>query len=369
MIGFIGLGAAGGNIVDEAVKNGFAGIAINYSQKDLDSLEHVEDRLKMVGSEGVGKNREEAIRLMGKNWESALAFVKERFSTPMIEVVIVSFSTGGGSGRAPVLIEILMDQMPEKTFVAAPILPERSEVLVNQMNCIQTSEELSNLNVAVFPIDNEQVRKKYPGYGKNKIYKETNETFIRNMTELVEYTERNSKNGVLDRKDLKTILSTKGVAIVATVDVMKISGERKDLTEEGIANAIHDSWSNSIFVPIHYDRILRSGFVFDGQEQLLPYINFGTIFGKFESGMPIDLFEGYYSGETGKIVSIISGLSWYHNRLKQIEDVIVERQSETEERLIQDNSYQSNVTSLSTKIRKKESKKQPVMDILSKYKR
>lgn len=57
MYGFLGVGQAGGNIANHAAKIGYRSIAINYSQRDLESLDQIEQKLKLVGSEGVGKKR------------------------------------------------------------------------------------------------------------------------------------------------------------------------------------------------------------------------------------------------------------------------------------------------------------------------
>lgn len=370
MIGFIGLGAAGGNVVDDAVKHGFPGMAINYSQKDLDSLEHVEYRLKLTGSEGVGKNRDEAIRLMETNWESAVSFVKNAYSTPTVEVIIVTFSMAGGSGSgmAPMLIEILMNEMTDKTFVAAPILPDLTEVMVNQMNCLQASEELSNLDICVFPIDNEQIRSQHPYSGKNTIFQKTNESFIAEMKELSKYTTKESKNGVLDQKDLRTIFETKGVAITSATDLSKMEG-CKDLSETGIAKAISESWRKSIYAPIQYTKIIRAGFVFDGQEGLMPFIDFGKIFEGFNSGLPLDLFEGYYNEQQGTVHSILAGLPWYTDRLRKIEEMLEERQVTAEYMMKEEQVYQSRIQSLSAAIRPKETKKKSVSDIISKFRK
>ncbi|MED4262475.1 cell division protein FtsZ, partial [Priestia aryabhattai] len=88
MIGIVGIGAAGGNIADLAFENGINAVALNFSERDLESLDFVEERLRLIGSEGVGKNRDEAINLMvDKNWELALKFIKENFSTPSTEII------------------------------------------------------------------------------------------------------------------------------------------------------------------------------------------------------------------------------------------------------------------------------------------
>ncbi|NGY80318.1 hypothetical protein F6Y02_39730 (plasmid) [Bacillus megaterium] len=55
MIGIVGIGAAGGNIADLAFENGINAVALNFSERDLESLDFVEERLMLIGSEGVGK--------------------------------------------------------------------------------------------------------------------------------------------------------------------------------------------------------------------------------------------------------------------------------------------------------------------------
>lgn len=364
MFGFVGLGAAGGNVVDEAAKNEFPAIAINFSQRDLDSLEYVKERLCLVGSEGVGKNREKAIELMEKNWESALAFVKENFSTPAIEVIVVTFSTSGGSGSgiAPLLLEIMMNEMDDKTFIAAPILPDLSEAVGNQINCIKTSEELSRLDLCVLPIDNEQTKKNHPSYGKNQLYQATNQGFIYSLMNLLEFTERQSKNGVLDRKDLLAILKTKGVAAIAKAEITKMVNGSVDLSAKGIAQSIQDSWRESIFSPIESGKIVRAGVIFSGPESLIQHIQLGSIFSPY--GMPWDVFEGYYEGDNGVIYTIVAGLPWYKTRLGKVEDIVNknEIQAETED------VY---VSKIDFAFRRKEvpMKKKSAMDIISRYKR
>jgi tubulin-like protein CetZ len=368
MIGFIGLGAAGGNIADEAVKQEYPGIAINYSQKDLDSLEYVKERLRLIGSEGVGKNREEAIRLMGNNWESAVSFIKERYSSPAIEIIFVCFATGGGSGSgmAPVLLELLMNEMEDKTFVAVPILPDLSEVMVNQLNSIQAFEELSDLNICVLPIDNEEVKGASIGIGKNGIYQKANTKFVKIIREIIEYTNRNSKNGVLDKRDLRTIFDTKGIATISKLNISVIG--HSDLTEEGIADSIQHSWDRSIFTPIQRNKIIRAGIIFDGQEALMPFIRFEKIFNVFKSGMPLDLFEGYYEEKKGVVYSLLSGLPWCRNRLEKVEEIINKKQSATEG-LMEEEGYHSKVNDFATKIRSSAVKKKSVADILSRYRK
>ena len=382
MIAVVGLGAAGGNIADEAIREGVPAIAINYSEKDLDSLEHVEMRLKLIGSEGVGKNRNEAIELMSKNWEAALRFVKENLYSPSVEIIMVCFSTGGGSGSGigPLLIELLLEEMPDKTFVAVPILPDESEFMINQLNCIHASEELSKLPVCVLPIDNQQIRKQIADIGKARLYQKTNSCFIEMINTLYTYTEKQSKYGVLDQKDLRTLFSTRGIAHISIHKPSKMQEGQIKMTPEGIGESVQKSWDDSVYVPINNKQIKRAGLIFEGPDNWLEFIAPKHIFSKFKGGMPMDLFDGYYQGNEVTIITILTGLSWYTDRLHRIEKLINEQQNTVQAVQGADEEYQSTLTSVQTIPKtiakstysspsKKVQNKKKVSDLISRYKR
>lgn len=369
MFGIVGVGAAGGNIADEGMINGIPSIAINYSQKDLDSLVNVEDKLTLVGSEGVGKNRDNAIKLMSNNWELATTFIKNNMTTPSTEIIFIVFSTGGGSGSgiSPILIDFLQNEMPDKVFVACPILPDTSEVLINQINSLSTFEQLSNLDICVLPIDNEKIRLTFGSISKNLIYKKTNQSFIKLLLNLISYTEKHSKNGIVDKRDLLQIFNTKGIGIISEVNIGSISN--LSLSQNDFTIKIQESWKKSIFSQIEYEQVLRAGIIFDGNESLMEYLRYDLLFDVFANGMPIDLFEGNYHDGSGKVISALTGLPWITTRLNHIESIIENKKLQVD--LQMENSYQSKiaVNDFSSQLRKTTTKKKNAMDILSKYQR
>lgn len=370
MISIIGLGGAGNQIANEATKLGFQTGAINFSQRDLDSAKDVKLKQKLVGSEGVGKNRDEAIKLLNNNWESVLSFVKDNFSHTSNEIIMLAFSTGGGSGSgiSPMLLDILTNEI-DKVFVALPIIPDKSEVLVNQINCLSTFEELSNLDISIFPIDNENVKTKYNSIGKNTLYRNANSVSINLISKIISYTDKYSRNGNIDRKDLLQIFNTKGIGLMSEVNIAKLNEGK--LSDESVIKIIQDSWSNSIFTNTNFNQVLRAGIIFDGQEELMEYIQYEKIFNKFKNGMPIDLFEGNYHDQDGTVISILTGLSWCNTRLKEIEHIIEERGKNAEIALseTENQDYVSPVTKFQTRIRMPNKEKVSVSDIISKYRR
>jgi cell division GTPase FtsZ len=369
MLGIVGIGAAGNNISDEFAKRGVQSIAINFSARDLEALEYVEEKLVLVGSEGVGKVRESATKLMENNWESAVEFVKKHMSMPSIEVIFVTFSTGGGSGSgaSPLLIEMLQSEMPDKTFVSCPILPDLSEVMISQMNTLSTLEELSDLGIYTLPIDNEKTKEKYGMLPKNKLYRITNESFVELILKVTSYTEKHSKHGVLDRKDLLQIFKTNGVGVISEVNLTDISNLQ--LSSHDIANKIQNSWIRSMFSEINFNKISSAGIIFDGNEDFLNLINYRDIFDVFGT-MPVELFEGnYFEKKHVEVISILGGLDWIHQRIKLIEDEIEHQKSNVNLDEKQPVKTLNKFKELNSKLRKNTTPKRSVSDILSKYRR
>lgn len=373
-VGFLGLGQGGGNIADEAARNGFYSAAINYSQRDLDSLEHIELKLKLVGSEGIGKQRTEAIRLMNNNWDLATNFVTENFSHSSIEIIFVPFSTGGGSGSgiAPVILSLLTEAMPDKVFVAMPILPDKKESYTNQRNCLDTFEDLSQLNICTIPIDNDKPRALLNNIGKSNLYKNVNERTVSLIKKAASYTDQYSKNGVLDKKDLKTIFSTSGIATLSEANLTTLSNSF-ELSESSFAEKIQKSWNQSPFVDIELNQIISAGIIFDGQEKLMESINMEKIFTVFGNKMPISIFEGYYHNENGFVLSILSGLSWCNNRLEEIDKTLEDNSINLNSINENNQTYKSRTADL-LKIKSKNTpNKQPkvndISNIINKFKR
>lgn len=322
MIGVIGLGQAGGNIADLFAENGVPTIVMNYSSKDLETCTFVEHKLKLVGSEGVGKQRDETIRLFINNYETAMSFIKERFSTTSIEVIFIVFSTAGGSGSgiASLLSEILLNEMEDKVFVICPIIPTSCECLTGQLNTLDTLTSLSELEVCIAPIDNE---KGMLNEGKSKGYDSINHSFVKMILSIVEYTEKHSKNGNFDARDLRTLFSTPGFCSMGEFDVTKIKGEGISLSHNHFTEKIQASHMESVFCNPSRTQIVRAGFIYDGQESLTKYINIPNIIQPF-ANQPLDVFEGYHESEKGRMISVYTGMKFNEEKLTRIEKLTKE---------------------------------------------
>lgn len=365
MIGVIGLGQAGGNIANLFAEREIVSAAINYSTKDLETCNFIEHKLKLIGSEGVGKQREEAIRLFHNNYETAVSFIKEHFSAPSTELIFIIFSAGGGSGSgiASLLSELLINEMDDKTFVICPILPVESECITAHLNTLDTLTSLSELEACILPIDNE---KGMLNEGRGKSYKLVNETFVDSILSLINYTEKHSVNGNFDSKDLITLLSTQGFGSFGEVDISKLDCNGISLTDNNIAELIQGSQLKSILTNPSYDQVVRACLIYEGQESLLRYINVPMVMSQFRN-QPLDIFEGYYEGEKGRVITIFTGLKFNAERLSKIEQLATNQITSFQD------AHKSTVISVNRptiSVTKDKSKsKKALSDILNKHKR
>lgn len=366
-IAVLGLGGAGGNVAGEAAKLGIHAAAINFSQRDLNSAEAIRYKLKVPGSEGVGHDRELAIRLMQEHHDMVYQFVQEHFGSPAYRVIFVTFATGGGSGAgmAPILLDLLVALMPDKVFVAVPVLPCLTEAPVSQANTSATVAELQKLGLCILPLDNDKV-----SGGKNAQYRETNGRFAGYLFDLMTFTEKESRNGNFDRTDLSTLFRQPGFGLVADVELTRVSSKKLDVTSEGIAASIHAAWDASVFSVMDKSRVTKAALIYDGQEALMNHFETERIFQPFGS-LPLDIFEGYYHEDTGgRILTVLTGMALPRHRLEQIDRriEIAAAQEEPEE------EYQAKAVG-SSALRKPvvtdggRKTPQNVTDILSRYRR
>src|SRR5213595_1821101 len=140
-IGILGVGQAGGNIAEIASTMGFQAALINTNQRDGMVNTRVERKFFIPGFNGAGQNRSIGVRAVKDNHREITEFVKRSFKN--IKLLLVAFSTDGGtgSGMSPLLIDLLVDQLPGINIGAIAILPDRNVLAGNRINAAECIEE------------------------------------------------------------------------------------------------------------------------------------------------------------------------------------------------------------------------------------
>jgi cell division GTPase FtsZ len=125
-IGILGVGQAGGNIAEIAATLGFPSALINTNQRDGLVNTKVERKYFVPGFSGAGQDRSIGIKAVNDNYREILDFVERTFRN--VKLLLVAFSTDGGtgSGMSPLLIDLLLDELPGINIGAIAVVPDRN---------------------------------------------------------------------------------------------------------------------------------------------------------------------------------------------------------------------------------------------------
>lgn len=339
-VAFLGIGQCGGNICDVAEYKGFTTAAINLCKEDLQCLKYVKSKLHLNGY-GAGKDRSVAIEKVKEDFDNIAEWIYQRFNDNDIQIVYVVFSSGGGtgSGIGPMIIDLMSDIMPHKKWGAVVVLPFKNEGLSVYANTLRCAEELTQINnlASVFFVDNAKTYN-YTKMGRNETIQFINEKVIENFEHVLNITKMTSRYGNFDLKDLMNILSERGNAIIVKTRIPDGIKIEKDT----IPKLIEDSLEVNIYADIQFDKVVgKAGMIYEVDESTFKLIDNGLIFKNI--GNPIDLFEGYYVSGKNHITTILSGLTFPFNTLKEIDESIASNseQLQTTIETIKNQSFKS----------------------------
>lgn len=366
-IGILGVGQAGGNIAEIASTLGFQSALINTNQRDGLVNAKVEKKYFVPGYNGAGQDRSVGLEAVNEHYSEIIDFVKQSFKN--IKLLLVAFSTDGGtgSGMSPLLIDLLIDQLPGVKIGAISIVPERNVLAGNRINAAECIQEISKIDgiASVFMVDNDQMRKLNPQSSKQQIYLSSNHQVIKAIDLVLQITQKSSIYGNFDETDLMNILNTRGVTLISSTTITEAR------TTSDAASQIHLSWANSIFCPVESTGVIRAGLIYEGPEKMSKLIHVPSIFERV--GEPLQLFEGTYISESEPtITTILAGLPFPTRRLLSLEESL-EKNKDRLQNLVnkeQTQSYESRVSWASgLKAKKPDRKTISISSKLGKYQR
>ncbi|WP_251550151.1 tubulin-like doman-containing protein [Neobacillus muris] len=363
-IGILGVGQAGGNIAEIAATMGFQAALINTNQRDGAVNTRVEKKYFVPGYSGAGQDRTIGLKAVNENYREIVEFVQRSFKN--IRLLLVAFSTDGGtgSGMSPLLIDLLLDQLPGVHIGAIAIVPERNVLAGNRINAAECLEEISKIDSlsSVFLVDNDQMRRANPQSSKHQIYLSSNRQVMEAINHVLQVTKKSSFYGNFDETDLMNILSTRGVTVIASTAITDAK------TTSDVTSKIQQSWLNSIFCPVESTGVIRAGLVYEGPEAMAKLIHVPSVFERV--GEPLELFEGTYITETDPTVTtILAGLSFPARRLKALEESIEKNRDRLQGLVNKEHTqkYESRIQWASNLKVKQQRKPESVTSKLSKY--
>lgn len=334
-VGIIGIGNAGNQVaaLGLATKE-IPALAINASEKDLDTLNIKMDAIIFGDSSGSGKDRSIAKGFVKENIKELIKDEAFKRFMDQTDIVFVVNSTGGGtgSGMGPILTDILRNYFRKdenKIFVNVGILPTLGESVGAQRNTLQYLKEMSDLGGSYMLFDNEK-RAYLP---TNKQMDEVNKEIVTMISAVRGDFSHSSPYGMIDDKDMRKIISVPGLIFM---DVLTGIYEDSIGADETLDSVLLDHSVKATCMDCSEKddhTVKRMGFIAyltkglnDKFNENLPNIrNF--------YGEPIEDFKHFAQNEESDklnvLVLLLSGLSVPDKRIK----VIINRIERVEEEL------------------------------------
>jgi cell division GTPase FtsZ len=239
-LAFIGVGQAGGKIVDQFLEYEVrherefieSAIAINTARSDLEGLTRVREKNRVligqseVGGHGVGADNELAAEIAHQNSNEIRSAAN---MVPMTEIdaflIVGGLGGGTGSGAGPVIAREL-DQICMEPVYALGVLPGEEEGGVYTMNAARSLQTYVDETDGVLLFDNDAWRR--VGESVKGGFEHINAELVRRFGLLFssgELTERSAVGqGVVDASEIINTLGGTGISTVGYAD-SPIDGE------------------------------------------------------------------------------------------------------------------------------------------------
>lgn len=331
-IAVLGIGNAGNQVANVAVREGIPSFCINASEKDLDAINKDIDTFIVGNREGAGKDRRIAKGYVKQYYQPLLESEEFDAFIDDADIVFVVSSTGGGtgSGMSVLMADILSHKYEGKIFITVGILPILNDSIGAQRNTLEYLKELKGLGKSYMLYDNNKYKELSPNAYMTKINEEIIDTlkYIRG-----DYSFRTSY-GMIDDADMVKLFTVPGMITMVTSEGF----QEKDMEDDTkLDSLLVKAMKANGVCNIDMSRVLkRLGVIVNLEEEMTKYYDPSLTALESFAGEPFESFEHYYVIEDGaadelknRIAVILAGLSIPNDRIT----LIVQRIDEAEKAL------------------------------------
>lgn len=327
-IGFVGVGQCGGNIANAFSKLGYLAIAINTSQTDV-RLSHIKDNNCLVinsKTNGAGKNPEIGRLALEDHIDEVVHLTKQVFSNTDMIYVCAGLGGGTGSGMASLISEVLMDMGFDVGLIIT--IPSKMECPKAKIVALNAFEEISSIEdiKSVFVIDNSKTSNLPSQMGIKTKYNILND----NMAMKFDYFNASCilpSDPSFDPRDLKTLLETRGSAIISSINIDDIAN-LKDVAY--LAQMGHKALKDSIFADSDTQAAKGCAFLIELPTGGNNYLTEDALYQlQEEFGTPFETFVGLYEKkDRTKEVSLsilLTGLPFPFDQFNKLQSQVEEK--------------------------------------------
>lgn len=324
-VSVVGIGNAGSQVAALAAETlKIPVLAINSSEKDLQTIPASVPHYLMGDEKGAGKERSAAKKFFK---DSIMDMLKDETVSEVFnkEVVFVVSSTGGGtgSGTAPILANVIQEVYHDAKIILIGILPTLKEALSTQVNTIEYMKELyETWTDATYMIyDNEKLSK----LPTTAMMQHINKSIVDDIDVIRGTYQRPTRFASIDEKDAKNIISTPGRIVIVSLRNLK----EKDLDEVDLEDLLIEQFKTNTHCEIQRDKIVkRTGVISLLSDRLNE--RFDTNLSKVQTfiGTPVESFEHVLINEDRQLENclflIAAGMTQINDRIRKISDRIEE---------------------------------------------
>lgn len=363
-LGFIGAGQCGGNIANEYAKIGFKSVAINTASTDFLKLKNIPSNNKLlinVGLQGAGKNPELGRQALEEHIEEVMSLIEVVFPINEFDVLFVCAGLGGGtgSGIAPLLIQILVEQGYNVcSILTLPFDSESSKTKIASLSAFEQISEIEGMGSS-FIIDNARASNILKNDGLSSRYNKINEHVAYKLNDLNLLTSI-ATDISFDMRDLETLLNSRGSAIVSTITISNLEDAKES---QALAQYVQKALKFSIFADIDLEQVKGCAFLFEMPIDGGKLLTEDAIKKMQEAvGNPFEVFYGVFEDKDRKEIKLtilLTGLAFPFNRLQGLQQELVEKSDKLQNifNSSQNQKYNGNSSSLLNKFISQPSKK------------
>ena len=331
-VGIIGCGNAGNQVCALCAKKypDIPVVAINCSEKDMQTLPNTIRKVSIGDGKGAGKNRDEAKNFLQNSIMEFLSDEDIKKFLTSLDIVFIVSSTGGGTGSGISLLlnNIIRNVYEDSEYPVFPIsvgvLPTISEALSTQANSLGYLTDLYEvLDQPTYMLyDNDRFAK----LSAVDTLRTVNERIVEDINVLRGYYNGPTTVNSIDERDAMTLITAPGRLVVASLFDVK----EKDCDDTAtLEDKLIAELNRNAHAEIQLDGIVYgTGVISNLSKEMLS--KFDTRVKKIQEtvGCPVEEFEHTVVNEDRKLPNnvfyIASGLSDVNDRIIKIKDRIAE---------------------------------------------
>ena len=300
-------------------------LAINSSEKDIETLPKSCPHILIGEEKGAGKERS-AAKLFLKS--SIINILSDEKADEVLkaDVIFVISSTGGGtgSGTALMMANIIQEIYASAQVILIGILPTLKEAYSTQINTVAYMEELYKTlgdDTTYMIYDNEKLAKLPSTVMMSRI----NQAIVEDIDVIRGSFQYPTRFSSIDEKDATNIISTPGRIVIASLRNLK----EKDLDDTTIENLLIEQFKTNAHCEIQRDKIVkRTGLISLLSERLNETLDTHLAQTQKFLGAPTEEFEHIVVHSERQMENavflIAAGMSQINDRIRRINDRIME---------------------------------------------